>query len=136
MKIYPFRLKPNCDLKQTIKDFARDNQIECGFILTGIGSLKPAVIRLANQDKTSILSDKFEIISLNGTIAISGVHLHVLISNREGKTIGGHLDYGCINNTTAEIAIGTTQTWKFVRNFDSETNSNELEIISNDSSLT
>lgn len=132
MKIYPFRLKPNLDLKQSLKDLAIDNQIECGFILTAIGSLKQAGIRFANQEKSSIFSDKFEIISLNGTIACSGVHLHILISNRDGKTIGGHLDYGCIIYTTAEIVIGTTKAWRFSRKLDPETNYKELEVISND----
>ncbi|MGD1715058.1 PPC domain-containing DNA-binding protein [Dapis sp. BLCC M172] len=130
MKIYPFRLKPNLDLKQSLKDWAIDNQIECGFILTAIGSLKQAAIRFANQEKSNILYDKFEIISLNGTVACSGVHLHILISNGEGKTIGGHLDYGCIIYTTAEIVIGTTKAWRFARNLDPETSYNELEIFS------
>lgn len=131
MKIYALRLKPNLDLKQSLKDFAIDNQIECGFMLTAIGSLKQARIRFANQEASSIFSEKFEIISLNGTIACSGVHLHILLSNREGQTIGGHLDNGCIIYTTAEIVIGTTLAWKFCRNFDPETTYNELEVISN-----
>jgi Ca2+-binding RTX toxin-like protein len=38
--------------------------------LTAIGSLKQATIRFANQDHSTVLTDKFEIISLNGTIAI------------------------------------------------------------------
>jgi len=59
------------------------------------------VIRFANQSVSTVLNDKFEILSLNGTLATSGVHLHISISDKEGKTIGGHLDNGCIIYTTA-----------------------------------
>ncbi|MEH2445742.1 MAG: DUF296 domain-containing protein [Nostoc sp.] len=34
-----------------------------------------------------------------------GVHLHIAISDQEGKTIGGNLDDGCIIYTTTEIVI-------------------------------
>ncbi|MDY7006527.1 MAG: PPC domain-containing DNA-binding protein [Cyanobacteriota bacterium] len=69
MKISPLRLKPSLDIKQSLKYFAIDHQIDCGVMLTAIASLKQATIRFANQQKGSILSDRFEIISLKGTIA-------------------------------------------------------------------
>lgn len=54
MKIYPLRLKPNLYLKQSLKYFAIDHHIECGFILTAIGSLKQATIRFANQENSRL----------------------------------------------------------------------------------
>jgi predicted DNA-binding protein with PD1-like motif len=36
------------------------------------------------------------------------------------QTIGGHLDNGCIIYTTAEIVIGATEEFRFLRTFDSE----------------
>jgi predicted DNA-binding protein with PD1-like motif len=131
MKIYPLRLKPNQDLRQSLKNFANQENIKAGFILSAIGSLKQAKIRFANQQSSTILIDKFEIISLNGTIATSGVHLHIAISDKEGKTIGGHLDDECIIYTTAEIIIGTTEEFIFNRTIDEQTGYKELEIISN-----
>jgi uncharacterized protein len=53
MKIFPIRLKPNTDLKQNLKNFAIQQDIKAGFVLTAIGSLKQAKIRFANQ-KNSI----------------------------------------------------------------------------------
>jgi predicted DNA-binding protein with PD1-like motif len=131
MKVFALRLKPNEDLKQTLKIFALQENIKAGFILTAIGSLKVATIRFANQDRSTVLSEKFEILSLNGTIATTGVHLHIAISDKQGKTIGGHLDDGCIIYTTAEIVIGISEEYAFVRTLDQQTGYKELEIIPN-----
>lgn len=76
------------------------------------------------------MNDKFEILSLNGTVASSGVHLHIAIANRTGQTLGGHLDDGCIIYTTAEIVIGATEELSFIRTLDKQTGYKELEIIS------
>ncbi|BAY48156.1 UDP-N-acetylglucosamine pyrophosphorylase [Scytonema sp. HK-05] len=131
MKIFAFRLKPDEDLKQSLKNFTLQENIKAGFILTAIGSLKVATIRFANQDTSTVLSDKFEILSLNGTIATTGVHLHIAISDKQGKTIGGHLDDGCIIYTTAEIVIGISEEYTFLRTPDQQTGYKELEIIPN-----
>jgi predicted DNA-binding protein with PD1-like motif len=131
MKVFALRLKPNEDLKQTLKIFALQENIKAGFILTAIGSLKVATIRFANQDRSTVLSEKFEILSLNGTIATTGVHLHIAISDKQGKTIGGHLDDGCIIYTTAEIVIGISEEYTFLRTLDQQTGYKELEIIPN-----
>ena len=127
-KLFAIRLKPNEDLKQSLKDFSIQQNIQAGFILTAIGSLKQATIRFANQDYSTVLTDKFEILSLNGTIANNGLHLHIAIADSQGKTIGGHLDNGCIIYTTAEIVIGATEEFRFLRTFDKQTGYQELEI--------
>lgn len=133
MKVFPLRLKPNEDLRQSLKNFANQENIKAGFILSAIGSLKQAKIRFANQSDSTLLIEKFEILSLNGTIATSGVHLHIAISDKQGKTIGGHLDNECIIYTTAEIIIGTTEEFIFNRTIDEQTGYKELEIIPNNS---
>ncbi|GAX45121.1 UDP-N-acetylglucosamine pyrophosphorylase [Tolypothrix sp. NIES-4075] len=133
MKIFPLRLKPDQDLKQSLKNFANQENIKAGFILSAIGSLKQAKIRFANQSDSILLTDKFEILSLNGTIATSGVHLHIAISDKQGKIIGGHLDNECIIYTTGEIIIGTTEQFIFNRTIDEQTGYKELEIIPNNS---
>lgn len=131
MKVLALRLKPDEDLRQSLKIFAQVQRIKAGFILTVIGSLKQATIRFANQANSTVLKDKFEILSLNGTIAETGIHLHISISDKTGKTLGGHLDNGCIIYTTAEIVIGTSEEFTFIRTIDNQTGYKELEIISN-----
>ncbi|MEO0686668.1 MAG: PPC domain-containing DNA-binding protein [Cyanobacteria bacterium J06649_11] len=113
MKIFPVRLKPNADLRKSLKSFAVKQNIQAGFILTAIGSLEKATIRFANQDNTTVLTEKFEILSLNGTLATTGIHLHISIADSRGNVIGGHLSDGCIIYTTAEIAIGLAENFSF-----------------------
>ena len=131
MKVFALRLKPDQDLRQSLKTFAKDKNIKAGFILTAIGSLKQATIRFANQNFSTVLNDKFEIISLNGTLATTGIHLHISIADKEGKTISGHLDNGCIIYTTAELIIGASEEFTFLRTIDPKTGYKELEIICN-----
>lgn len=130
MNLFPLRLKPNQDLRQSLQNFALEKNITAGFILTAAGSLKEASIRFANQDKAIVLNNYFEILALNGTIANTGCHLHITVSNQYGNVIGGHLVDGCIIYTTAEIIIGSSDNFSFIRNMDRETGYPELEIIS------
>lgn len=133
MKVFALRLKPDQDLRQSLKTEAKEQNIKAGFILTAIGSLKQATIRFANQSDSTVLNDKFEIISLNGTLATTGIHLHIAIADKEGKIFAGHLDDGCIIYTTAEIVIGASEEFTFIRTIDKQTGYKELEIISNPS---
>jgi hypothetical protein len=128
MKIFALRLKPNQDLKESLKNFVISNNIEAGFILTTVGSLKQATLRFANQNDSKVLQDKFEIVSLVGTLSTHGIHLHISISDKDGKTIGGHLEKGCLIYTTAEIVIGVSKDFIFVRTLDENTGYKELEI--------
>jgi uncharacterized protein len=127
--VYALRLRPNQDLKQELVAFAKANKIEAGYIVTCVGSLQKATLRLANQPNTTTWDDKFEIVSLVGTLSASnGVHLHAAISDGTGKTIGGHLSDGNLIYTTAEIVVGEVLDVKFTRKLDSLTTYNELFI--------
>ncbi len=128
MKIHALRLKPNQDLRTELEKFTKENKISAGFIITAVGSLRETKIRLANQNETTSFDGKFEIVSLVGTLAQDGVHLHISLSDETGKTIGGHLTEGCKIYTTAEIIIGATDEIVFTRETDKETTYKELKI--------
>jgi predicted DNA-binding protein with PD1-like motif len=128
MQIYALRLKPNQDLRSELERFVKENKIGAGFIVTAVGSLKRAKIRFADQPDSTVLDGKFEIVSLVGTLAADGVHLHVSLSDKTGATVGGHLTEGCIIYTTAEIVIGATDEIVFSRETDAETTFKELKI--------
>jgi predicted DNA-binding protein with PD1-like motif len=102
---YTFRLKPGDDIFDSIEAFVRVKKIEAGCVLSGVGSLTRAVLRLANRDNYSEYEGHFEIVSLTGTVSIHGSHLHISISDGDGKTLGGHLVSGCKIYTTAEIVL-------------------------------
>jgi predicted DNA-binding protein with PD1-like motif len=106
MKIFPIRLKPDQDLKESLKSFVIQNNIQSGFILTAVGSLKQATLRFANQDKSQVFDERFEIVSLVGTLSTHGIHLHISLSDQNGKTIGGHLLDGCIIYRTVDETTG------------------------------
>ncbi len=129
MKVFPIRLEPNADLRISLKNLAVEKNIQAGFILTAIGSLKQATIRFANQSNTTLLAEKFEVLSMSGTLATTGVHIHIAIANSRGEVIGGHLSDGCIIYTTAEIVIGIAENFTFLRKLDKQTGFSELEVI-------
>ncbi len=128
MKTFALRLHPRQDLKQELITFTKKNNIHAGIILTGVGSLRKARLRMADEKVVTVFEEKFEIVSLVGTLCQNGVHLHISLSNTEGKTIGGHLKDGCIVHTTAEIAIGELEEITFSREFDEQTGFTELII--------
>ena len=105
MENYTFRLKPGDDLFDSIQEFVLNRKIEAGCVLSGVGSLTRAVLRLANRDAYHEYSGHFEIVSMTGTVSIHGSHLHISISDGNGATIGGHLVSGCKIYTTAEIVL-------------------------------
>ena len=129
MKTYTFRLKPGQDLLDEIESFVKTYNIEAGCILSSVGSLTHAVIRLANRDIYSEFNGHFEIISLNGTVSVNGSHLHISISDSRGSTIGGHLVSGCRIYTTAEIVIAAFDGVIYRREFAEDSGYDELVVI-------
>jgi uncharacterized protein len=105
MKTHTFRLTPQQDLFDSIEVYVKQHAIEAGCVLSSVGSLTHATLRLANRDYFNQYEGHFEIVSMTGTVSIHGSHLHIAISDGEGATIGGHLVSGCKIYTTAEIVI-------------------------------
>jgi predicted DNA-binding protein with PD1-like motif len=105
MKTHTFRLKPTEDLFDSIETFVAEKRIEAGCVLSSVGSLTHATLRLANRDYYNQYEGHFEIVSMTGTVSIHGSHIHVAISDGDGVTTGGHLVSGCKIYTTAEIVI-------------------------------
>ena len=102
--------------------------MEAACILTCVGSLTTARIRLANCPEATEFHGHFEIVSLEGTLSRRDAHMHIAFSDGTGKTIGGHLLHGCRVYTTTEIVIGELPEYRFLRTHDPETGYPELEI--------
>ena len=128
MENYTFRLTPGQDLIDGIESFVLQNQIEAGCILSGVGSLTQAVLRLANREEFSRYEGFFEIVSVTGTVSIHGSHLHIAISDGDGATIGGHLVSGCKIYTTAEIVIIAFSNLVYERRFAEDSGYDELVV--------
>ncbi|MCH7828597.1 DNA-binding protein [Patescibacteria group bacterium] len=132
MKTHIFRLQPGQDLREELKKFVAENNIQAGFILTCVGSLKKATLRLADENEIRTWDEKFEIISLVGTLSQDGMHLHIGLGDKKGNTIGGHLKEGCVLHTTAEVVIGESEKHKFSRELDENTGFKEFKILRRD----
>lgn len=136
MKTFTIRLKPNQDLFLSLEQFCFEKNIQAGCILTCVGSLQKAALRLANKSTISTWENKFEIVSLVGTISLNGSHLHISISDGEGKTIGGHLVKGNLIYTTAEIVIAVFPELVYQREYCAESGYKELVVKCNINSIT
>lgn len=128
MEVTVIRLRPQQDLKKELEKFVTENGIQAGVLLSCVGSLQMTNLRFANQPKGTAFEGKQEIVSLVGTLGLSGSHLHLSIADSTGKTIGGHLLEGCLIYTTAEIAIGILPQLRFERELDSISTYKELSI--------
>jgi predicted DNA-binding protein with PD1-like motif len=133
MKTIIFRLKPGADLKSSIEATIQQHNIKAGFIVTCVGGLEQAVVRMAGakpdaQDIQTFKND-FEIVSLVGTVSVNGTHLHMSFSDNEGIVRGGHLKEGTIIHPTAEIVIGIDESVEMKREMDKETGFAELVVI-------
>lgn len=125
---YTFRLKPGQDLFDSIEAFARDRNIQAGCVLSAVGSLTHAVLRFANQESHAEFDGFFEIVSITGTVSIHGSHVHLSISDGQGKTLGGHLVPGCRVYTTAEIVIMVFEDVVYKREFAEDSGYDELVV--------
>jgi predicted DNA-binding protein with PD1-like motif len=128
MQNYTFRLRPGQDLFDSIQAFAQEKQIQAGCILSGVGSLTQAVLRLANRNYNSEFHGYFEIVSITGTVSIHGSHLHMSISDGDGVTTGGHFESGCKIYTTAEIVIVAFEDAIYRREFADDSGYEELVV--------
>jgi len=128
VQLYAFRLQPGQDLKKEIQRVVVEKQVKAGWINTCVGSLQTFHIRFANQPVPTTGSGHFEILGLSGTLSVHGSHIHIIISDSSGKTIGGHLTEGCLVYTTAEIVITACGDFEFTRANDGTTQWQELQV--------
>jgi predicted DNA-binding protein with PD1-like motif len=126
--IHVFRLLPHQDLKKSILEFAKANNIKAASVVTCVGSLEQTNLRFANQKEGMERKGYHEILSLSGTLSDTSVHLHLTVANSEGTTTGGHLLDGNLIYTTAELVIMELTDIEFVREIDPTYGYHELKI--------
>jgi predicted DNA-binding protein with PD1-like motif len=128
MQAITFRLKPGQDLLDEIEAIVTEKNIEAGCVLSAVGSLTHATLRLANRDHFSEYDGHFEIVSMTGTVSANGSHLHISISDGDGKTIGGHLVPGCKIYTTAEMVLAIFEDVVYKREYAEDSGYDELAV--------
>ena len=129
MKHHAFRLTYGMDLRQGIEEYCRDNDIHSAAIVTVVGCVYRARIRLADGETIEEYDDRYEIVSLTGTVSPDGSHMHVSLADENGRVIGGHMCDGCLVNTTAEVVlVSLDEEYRFSREYDDSTGYDELVI--------
>ena len=116
MHALPLRLLPGDDLRGAIE--AALGSHTAAFVVQGIGSLSVAQLRYAGIDQPTELRGDLELLTLAGSIAPDGAHLHMSVSDAQGRVFGGHVAMGCIVRTTAEILIAVLPDHAFSRALD------------------
>jgi len=121
-----FRLAPGEDLRGALERRAAGLPAAC--VLSCVGSLARARLRLAGGERVLEVEGPLEIVSLVGTLSPDGVHLHVSVADADGVVRGGHLLPGSLVYTTAEIVLGEPLDLRFAREPDAATGWRELVI--------
>lgn len=126
MRPLPVRLPPGCDLRHALESLARDQFPDGAFVLCGIGSLIDPRLRLAGESEEARYEGPFEILTLSGTVTPQGAHLHMSIASSAGDVRGGHVVYGNVIRTTAEVLLAQAPGWELRRGPDAATGFLEL----------
>jgi uncharacterized protein len=125
------RLNPHDDLKAGIERAWSALQLEgaqAACIVSAVGSLSTSVIRHAAEPAGTVRTEPLELITLSGTLAVGGVHLHLSVADAQGRMSGGHLMPGCVVRTTTEVVIALLPGWAMGRELDAATGFRELEV--------
>lgn len=128
MKTLPLRLSPGDDLRAALAAAAAAAGAEAAFVLAGIGSLRGAQLRFAGRDAPEHVAGDLEILTLSGTLGAGGAHLHMSLSDADGRVLGGHVAPGCIVRTTAEVLLALLDDVRFTREPDAATGYAELHV--------
>jgi hypothetical protein len=130
--VVPLRLQPGDDLRLAMEAWMGAQQELAGCVISAVGSLSLAQLRLAGATQATAIHGELEILSLSGTLSPDGAHLHIAIAESKGAVIGGHLCEGSLVRTTAELMIGLLPEWQFRRELDPATGYAELRISPQD----
>jgi predicted DNA-binding protein with PD1-like motif len=122
------RLLPGDDLRRALEGAVAAQGQTAAFVLAGLGSVRPARLRLAGQEHPQELDGDVEILALSGTVNRQGSHLHMVVADACGRVLGGHVAHGCIVRTTAEVLLALLPGWSFSREPDARTGWDELVI--------
>lgn len=128
MRMLPIRLFPGDDLRAALAAAVAAAGCEAAFVVSGIGSLGEARLRLAGRDDPTRLVGDLEILTLAGTLGAGGPHLHASVADADGAVLGGHVAPGCLVRTTAEILVALLDDRVFTREPDAATGFAELVV--------
>ena len=130
---YVLRLRPGSDLLRELAAFCAARSLRAAYVASCVGSLSRAALRCAGRPGAALREEAFEICSLVGTLgAAAPPHLHLTLSDGDGRCLGGHVLEGCTVRTTAEVVLAECTSLVFDRPHDAETTYDELRVRARD----
>jgi predicted DNA-binding protein with PD1-like motif/glutaredoxin len=105
MRSVPLHLEPGSDVRRSLERLAVAENAT-GFVLGVVGNLSQAAFQCPGQQAPTVLRGELEIITLQGTLAPEGVHLHLSVSDAECQVWGGHLEPGAVVYKGADLLVG------------------------------
>jgi predicted DNA-binding protein with PD1-like motif/glutaredoxin len=98
-------LDAGSDLHHSLLAFA-DEQTSPGFVLSVVGNLSQAAFQCPGQAQPTLLRGDLELITLQGTLAPGGIHLHLCVSDGTCQVWGGHLEPGTLVQKGVDLLVG------------------------------
>ena len=105
MRVRAIHLDAGADVRRSLEELAHQEQAQ-GFVLSVVGNMAQATFACPGRSCPTVLSGELEIITLQGTIAPSGVHLHLSFSDGDCQVWGGHLEHGSLILKGADLLVG------------------------------
>lgn len=125
---YLVRLRPGQDVTAELRALATAEHLRAASIVSVVGSLTDVALRYANREETTLLSGHFEVVAMSGYLADGELHLHMAVSDGDGRTVGGHVMDGNRVYTTLVIVVQEHTGYRYRRQFDPVTGRDELVI--------
>ena len=105
MRAVPLHLDAGSDVQRSLAELAASHGAK-GFVLSVVGNLSQAAFQCPGQAVPTLVRGELEIITLQGTIAPTGVHLHLSLSDGNCEVWGGHLEPGTLVLKGADVLVG------------------------------
>ena len=87
-RFHALRLLPGQEVFSALHAFIQQHQLQAAWIAGCTGSLTNIALRFAGREETTLLTGTWEIISLNGTLELTGEHLHLAVADPHGTMLG------------------------------------------------
>lgn len=125
--MHVLRLSPGEDVRPTLRTWVVQRGLKAAAITSSVGSLTQAHLRYAGRADGIVTTGDLEVLCLSGTLGMDGMHLHLTVADRDGRTLGGHLLEGCVVRTTLELTVQEIGGVRMLRVHDPASGYDELE---------
>jgi uncharacterized protein len=126
LEVIVIGIAPGEMLLETIEAGIKEHDVRNGAVVSGIGTLKVAVMhhiqhdRFPPEDRFFTIEKPLEVSSINGIVANGKAHLHMTVGYRDEWSVAGHLEPGSEVLYLAEVTLLKFSDLQLDRHFDAE----------------